>query len=375
MLWHREFWNIAVAELLLSASVYCYLPALPMDFYHAGQPWSTIVSCFLGYMVGLFLLGGLVYHLIQRYRRNHVCELGLLFTAALQAAFYFLPQLHQPVYFLLVSLVSGAFIGLSQMVLLSTLVIDKTESFQRTEANYIVSWFNRLALAIGPLAGIVVYQFFGINIVFLTSAGLALAALLFIASVHFPFKTPDDDQKLFSCDRFFLKSGFPLFANFFCLTFATGLMLCHVFSLHFYVMLLGGFLLAILAEKYVFVNAELKSEAVTGCLLLMLSALIRLNRNESVAILASALLLGLGIGILGSRYLLFFIKLSRHCERGTSQSSFFLSWEAGLACGLACGYSFSCMSVDYCLALSIAFISLLSYNFLVHPWYLRHKNR
>ena len=50
----------------------------------------------------------------------------------------------------------GAVYGLAQMVLLSTLVVDSVQSYFRTEANYHINWFGRLAVALGPLISLVV---------------------------------------------------------------------------------------------------------------------------------------------------------------------------------------------------------------------------
>ena len=87
--------------------------------------------------------------------------------------------------------------------------------------------------------------------------------------------------------------------------------------------------------------------------------------------------MGLGIGIISSRYLLFFIKLSRHCKRGTSQSTFFLGWETGLAIGLMAGYTllFGAYVTLLYVALSLTILALLMYHFFTHSWFIRNKNR
>jgi hypothetical protein len=103
-------------------------------------------------------------------------------------------------------------------------------------------------------------------------------------------------------------------------------------------------------------------------------------------------LLGFSLGIIGSRFLLFYIKLAKHCQRGTSVNSFFLAWELGLSLGLGLGFLFHNLparahfDVDHPVynmiesgmlhyALLFTVVSLLVYNFLVHPWYMKHKNR
>ena len=87
--------------------------------------------------------------------------------------------------------------------------------------------------------------------------------------------------------------------------------------------------------------------------------------------------IGMGIGLIGSRFLLFYIKLSRHCQRGTSQSSYFLAWESGISLGMFLGfyYFYGNNELLYSASLGIVFLALLMYRFFTHGWYMKHKNR
>ena len=138
--------------------------------------------------------------------------------------------------------------------------------------------------------------------------------------------------------------------------------------------MMGGFLLALLAQRFVFRDAELKSEVVTGLLLMMAALLVLLVAPLSPV---APLLTGLSIGIIGSRFLLFFIKLSRHCQRGTSQSTFFLGWETGIALGMGAGYLWCYHQVEQllCVSLALVAIALALYHFVTHSWFMHHKNR
>ena len=132
-----------------------------------------------------------------------------------------------------------------------------------------------------------------------------------------------------------------------------------------------------MSERFVFANAELESEPICGLGALFASLLILLTRHQPVADMMAAALLGLGVGLIGSRFLLFFIKLSHHCQRGTSQSTFFLGWESGISCGLFIGLS--CFSLQphalLLCGLSIIAAAFVGYHFFVHAWYMRHRNR
>ena len=120
------------------------------------------------------------------------------------------------------------------------------------------------------------------------------------------------------------------------ITFVVGLLLSTELSEQFYAMMMVGFLMALVAQRFVFRDAELKSEVVSGLVLIVAALLMLLKRQQAVVGFAAPLFVGFGLGIIGSRFLLFFIKLSRHCQRGTSQSTFMLGWESGLAVLTVC---------------------------------------
>ena len=332
------------------------------------------------YGVGLFALGPFCSWLVQEYRRSNICVWSIAVVVCILLALWYVQRyaalLHLPIaILLLLRFVLGAAFGLAQMVLCSTLVIDKCESFQRTEANHHASWFGRVALAIGALLAIVLLQLH-INIYF-TAATLAGGSIVLIKSVRFPFRAPEENVKHWALDRFFLPQGKWLFLNLMLMTTIIGLIMTVAVTSLFYVMVMAGFLIALLSEKFVFADADLKSEAVTGLIVIAMALLIMLNRQYTFSVYISPLLLGFGIGIIGSRFLLFFIKLSRHCQRGTSQSTFILAWESGISLGVFLGYYFFYGNEHALLicGLSLTIVSWALYNFFTHPWYVSHRNR
>ena len=145
----------------------------------------------------------------------------------------------------------------------------------------------------------------------------------------------------------------------------------------FYGMMMGGFLLALLAQRFVFRNAELKSEVVSGLILLLAAVLLMYTRPRPIVWYIAPAFMGLAIGIIASRFLLFFIKLSRHCQRGTSQSTYFLGWETGIALGLWIGYACFFNNADplFLTAMVLIIAGLLMYQYFTHSWFIRNKNR
>lgn len=381
-LWNRDFWHLAIANLLLTMSVTMMIPTLPVWLMGEENLSTQETGILMGvFGVGIFLLGAFCSFLVQRYRRNQVCMLSILAIIGCQAFLYYGDTLKSEfVDFSLVliqRILLGAFFGLSVMVLESTLVIDSCEASQRTEANHSAAWFARFALALGPLGGVYLMQMLGFSSVLIGSMVCAGAALLLIRLVNFPFRTPEEHLHAVCLDRFFLSNGSLLFINMIMISIVIGLVMSMVTTPLFYMMMMVGFLLAIVAQHFVFRDAELKSEVVTGLILIGAALLLMLTRTQQVVSYLSPAFIGLGIGIVGSRFLLFFIKLSRHCQRGTSQSTYLLGWESGLSIGIGIGYGLFYQQDTLLLivALVITAVSLAMYHLLTHQWFIANKNR
>ena len=381
-LWHRDFWLMAMANLLLSMAVYVLIPVMPGWLMQAENLTLQETGMVMGaFGIGIFLFGCLTSWLVQRFRRNRVCIYAILLMMAILGWLYYL-DLQKSQFFdfpilLVQRLALGATFGMAQMILSSTLIIDTCESFQRTEANHSASWFSRFALSLGPLTGIIINRLAGFSTVLLVSIGCTVAAIIFILMVHFPFRSPEENVRVVSLDRFFLPQGWPLTINLLVVTFVMGLLLSMMTSELFFVMVMVGFLVALLAQRFVFRDADIESEVITGLLLIGVALLMMLTRHQTIVSFAAPMFIGFGLGVIGSRFLLFFIKLSRHCQRGTAQSTFFLAWESGLAVGIGLGYGMFELQMVPVLQVSLAttVVALLFYHFFTHGWYIRHKNR
>ena len=381
-LWHREFWLVSLANLLLTMSVYMLIPVLPVYLKEVEGMAVMDVGVAMGvYVIGLFALGPFCNYFIQRYRRNKVCMLSAL-TMVLALCLlthgreWMGAVASSGVFYVVLRFVLGMAFGLSQMIICSTLIVDVSESNHRTEASYCASWFGRFALSLGPMLAIVLWQG-GLSLglsVFDVAAAIALVAVLLVLLVRFPFKTPEDDIPLVSFDRFFLPSSWLLFLNLMLVTVALGMVLANQSSMYFYAMMMPGFFLALLAAKYVFDGVDARSEAVTAMVLVGVAILLMPLRPQAATYI-SPVLLGMGLGILGSRFLLYFIQVSLHCQRGTSQSTFFLAWEGGLGLGISLGILYGDADMDAWIALALVAVALVGFFHVTHPWSERHRNR
>ena len=380
-LWNKHFWLLAMANLLLVMSSYMLVATIPLRMEVRGYSILQIALVMGMFFVGIYLFGSLSGYLVQRYRRKNVFNLSILLLLAVTGVLYYLSSLpyNSFDYMLLVGLrfMQGAFYGLSQLVLLSTLIIDTVEAVHRTEANHAATWFGRFALSLGPLAGIYVYQSMNFGSVLILSCICLLVAFVFVNRIRFPFRMPSEDYSRFSFDRFLLKGSHWLFVNVVLVTSVVGVLLSIEHTPRFYGMMMLGFVIAILAERFVFADADLRSEATTGMIVIGIAVLLMITRRQESVSYIVPILIGLGVGLIGSRFLLFFIKMSDHCQRGTSQSTFLLAWETGIGIGLVLSYGLFHLEQPLVLwvCLGILAASLILYDTFIHSWYIKHKHR
>ena len=381
--WQRGFWLLAIANFLVAMSVYVLVPVMPLwlingEGFSAGDAGLAMGA----FGVGMFAFGGFCSYLVQRYRRNRICmDAILLMVICITLLQSFLQHDFGVVerwWIFAQRILFGAVYGLAEMVLASTLIIDKCSSAMRTEANHSTAWFSRFAVALGPMVGLLVYHITdSFWRVILVSDVCVIISLLLIRAVKFPFRAPDENTHVFSLDRFFLPQGTPLFINIFLIMLPVGMLFSLALPWMFYAMMMAGFALALLAQRFVFQNAEVKSEVVTGMILIVAAMQMMHVYDINKVIFVAPTMIGLAIGLIGSRFLLFFIKLSRHCQRGTSSSTFLLGWESSIAIGIGLGYMSFSGQADHLLVVAevISILAAAMYLAFTHRWFLNHKNR
>ena len=375
-----------MANMLLTIAVYMLIPVQPLWLLKVMHLTQMQVGLIMGsYGIGLFLFGPFVSYLVQKYRRNSVCVNALCAMAILVWGMYYIQgrvSLDKLCawHFVAWRVLLGACFGLAHMVLTSTLIIDKSESFQRTEANHSASWFGRFGISIGPMVGLLIVQYAPLRqwgtMDCLAALICIVIAYVLIRGVSFPFRAHEDYLPKVSLDRFFLPRGKWLFLNLMMVTTILGLVMSMAHTPKFYAMMMAGFLLAIMAEKYAFADANLKSEMTSGLILIIASLLLLQVGPAGGRQMFVPVMIGMGIGLTGARLLLFSVKLRGHCERGTALSNYFHSWESGLALGMAFGLLMNGEARScYWGALGLSILSLLLYHFVVHPWYMKNKTK
>ena len=100
--------------------------------------------------------------------------------------------------------------------------------------------------------------------------------------------------------------------------------------------------------------------------------LIIIVRDADTYYKVASFMFGAGISLASTRFLLYFLKLTGHCQRGTAQNTYMLSRECGYALGLVLALM---IPVALETALVLILLSVALYLFVTHPWFMRHGDR
>lgn len=342
--WHDDFWKLNVANFLMAMAVYMLVAFLP-DWFDGYVELSGFqrASAMGVYGVGVYLFGPVCSYLIQRYRRNKVCILSMLLVAASMLGLAYLSEnmvehnLLRYAFPIVLGMrfLLGAFFGLAYMVLNSTLIVDCCDTTQRTLANVVSAWSYRLAVVAGPLFGFVLERESGFLNAVYVAAFFCLLSVGILSSVTFPFKAPDDSLHVFSLDRFFRFSCMPLVVATFAVAALLGMLMVSATGTEVYLSLFAGALMSLAIQKF-FYTGKCRVKTTVLCFFLMLGSSVAAfcgSQNVPLAELSS-LVLGFSMSSVLANLHLLFIQTADHCQRGTSQSTFILSFESGFSLGM-----------------------------------------
>ena len=346
-LWNKEYLKVMTSNFMLFFAFYLLTPLLPIyldEQFHANKDVIGIVLS--GYVVATLLIRPLSGFIVDTFSRKKVLMLCFFFFFILFAGYAGAGTL---LMFAIVRTFHGIPFG-ATTVANSTVAIDVLPSSRRNEGIGFYGLSNNIAMAIAPTAGIYVYSATGnFPLLFWISFALAFLGFLCTTRVRIPEREKVHGKPKISLDHFFLTRGWLMALNIGFFGACWGVM-------SNYVAIYGrdelgitdgtGIFFAVLSAGLVcarlFGNRALRAGNITlsgsrGVLLSTLGyALFALSVNEWTYY-ASALLIGLGNGQMYPAFLNMFVKVARHDQRGTANSSILISWDLGMGIGMLMG--------------------------------------
>lgn len=343
----RGFLLLCLVNLLAFTAFFMLIPVLPVYLLHDLHAGRTATGILLAlYVLAALLVRPLSGFIVDSFPRKPVF---LACTALFACVFPGYLCITQLVLLGALRTLHGMAFGLYNTSS-STLVVDIVPAERLGTGIGIFSLTTAVSMALGPMLGLLLYENTSPDAVFQTALGLAAACALlglFVPATHAP-RIHTADARKGPAARFFLPRAGRAAFSVACASFCYGLVLNYISVFvreqgldinagwYFCVMAVGMVITRMCTGRLID-GGKLLHVMTAGMTFIMLSATIIPLWNGIAGFFVSATLMGLGIGVIMPAAQTMFVHLARPDQRGVANSSFFISWDAGIAAALFAG--------------------------------------
>jgi len=346
-LWNREYMKVMTSNFMLFFAFYLLTPLLPLYLdaeFNADK--DTIGVVLSGYVIATLLIRPFSGFIVDTFDRKKVLMLCffcffILFSGYLGAGTLLM--------FAIVRTMHGIPFG-ATTVANSTVAIDVLPSSRRNEGIGYYGLSNNVAMAVAPTVGIYIYSITGsFEILFWLSLALSFVGFYVTTRVNLPKRKKVAGKPHLSWDHFFLGRAWLMAINIAFFGLCWGVMSNYVaiYGLEelgitdgtgmFFMILSIGLVLARLFGVKSLRRGRITQNCTRGVLFSLAGYSLFAFVPEHWAYYTSALLIGLGNGQMYPAFLNMFIKVARHDQRGTANSSILISWDLGMGLGILLG--------------------------------------
>lgn len=346
-LWNRQYWKVMICNFMLFFAFYLLTPLLPLylDAEFAADK-DTIGIVLSGYVVATFLIRPFSGFMVDSFNRKKVLIICFFTFFVCFAGYLGASTL---LMFAIVRTMHGIPFG-AATVANSTVAIDVLPSSRRAEGIGYYGLSNNLAMAIAPSAGIYLYKYTGsFQILFWIALAIAMIGFICSSTVKIPHREIRKSKPHIDLDHFFLTRAWLMAINICLFGLCWGVMQNYV-ALYgkqelnitdgtgiFFAILSVGLVLSRLTGHKALREGKMTMNCTQGVLLSLAGYLLFALTLNVYTYYLSALLIGLGNGRMYPAFLNMFIKVARHNQRGTANSSILISWDFGMGLGILLG--------------------------------------
>lgn len=346
-LWNREYLKVMACNFLLFFAFYLLTPLLPIYLDAQFDANKDLIGLVLsGYVVAALLIRPFSGFFVDTFDRKTVWVICFFAFFICFAGYIGAGTL---LMFAIVRTFHGIPFG-ATTVANSTVAIDVLPSSRRNEGIGYYGLSNNLAMAVAPSAGIYIYHATGnFALLFWLSLLLAMLGFALTTRVKLPRRQKVEGKPKLSLDHFFLGRAWLLAVNIMFFGLCWGVMSNYV-ALYgmeklnitdgtglFFALLSGGLILSRLFGAKSLREGRITENCLTGVLTSTLGYGLFALAPGQWAFYLSALLIGLGNGRMYPAFLNMFVKVARHDQRGTANSSILISWDLGMGLGILLG--------------------------------------
>jgi MFS family permease len=375
-LWTRNFTLIGIANLLMAIAFYFLLPILPIflkDKLNATPSQVGLVLAF--YTIAALLIRPFIGYAIDTFGRKLIYLLSFVIFSALFIGYAFAISIGLMI---IIRFIHGLTWG-SLSTTGSTIAVDFIPSSRRGEGISLFGLSMTIAMAIGPLIALTILGKTSYFWVFIIASSISIAGLILALSIHFPVYNPHHDNRSFAFKRLIEKTSVPLSLNVLVITITYGVILSFS-ALYgkeigvensglFFLLLAAGIGISRFFSGTIFDRVGPLRIVVIGKILLVLGFPILFLAPNFYGYHFSAIIIGLGFGIIMPTYQAMVNNLVPPERRGAANSTYFTSFDLGIGIGMVLagiisehiGLGKTFLTCSFIIA--FALIIFLSYSF------------
>ncbi len=391
-LWTTSFINASIGNFLLFFAFYLLVPVFPLYLIEKYDSTKSMV----GIVLSSYTLAALVIRPFAGF------FLDLLYRRPLYIISYFLfiltfigyPLAHVLGLFLFVRILHGFTFGLVTTAA-NSLIIDIMPASRRGEGLGYFGVANNLAMAVGPMTGLLMHDRFSFDSIFYTAIITGFVGFLFANTIKAENLSDRQNKQPLAFDRFFLFKGINAGISLLLMGVPYGMAVTYIaiygkeigltssVGYFFSLMAVGLVVSRLFGGKQVDKGNVVKviSWGTLLCFIgfAMLSSLILFNDPLIVTILfyIISVIIGFGYGMLFPAYNALFVQLAPHNRRATASSTYMTSWDVGIGFGLIFGGIIADKSGSLGFSFMVGALavsaSLVFFIRIASPHYLKNK--
>lgn len=382
------------ANFLMFFGFWMLVPVLPFylaeTFAAEGTFIGIILSC---YTVSALCIRPFSGYLIDMFARKPLYVIAYAIFTVIFLGYHLSTSI---VLFTLFRIVHGLAFGTTS-VGGNTIVIDILPTERRGEGLGYFGLTNNFAMSIGPMIGLFLHNAVSFDVIFMLAFAASAIGLVCALLVKTPPK-PKVKREPLSLDRFILKKGLPAGLTLLLLSIPYGMTTNYVAiyaesigvtyntGLFFSCMAIGLAISRIFSGRMVDRGMLTRLIAwgmhgVLVCFALLAACRYIAMWNTtlcSVIFFTIAGGLGVGFGTMFPAYNTLFVNLAPNSKRGTATSTYLTSWDVGIGIGMLLGgyiSEVSSLSYGYMLGAMLTLASLIYYNKVAAPHFMKNKLR
>lgn len=385
-LWTADFLLAFASNMLMYFSFYMLVPVLPFFVIEELGTSESVAGVVLSiYTIATLCVRPFSGYMVDTFARKPLYLICYTIFTIIFAGYLVSFTL---TIFIIMRIVHGASFG-TNTVVSNTIAIDVMPSERRGEGIGYFGMSSNMAMALGPMLGLLLYSKYSFETAFIVSFLSSLLGLGIASLIKVPQKVTPAHKEVLSLDRFILIKGLPLALSMFVISIGYGVLVNYIGLYSEAIGMAGSAGLFFTLQAVGIIGARFLSAApinrgaisqivYIGSLFLIVGYSMFVLFQHSATFYLGALSLGLGYGYIAPAFQTMFINLAEHNRRGTANSTYLTSWDMGIGLGIAFGgVVIELMSFDmlfvFCMVAVI--IGALYFRFVGSPFFRRNKLR